>query len=1110
MEESKQSKGKEYKYHAFISYRHADNKVQGRQWATWLHQAIETYEVPKDLVGKKNERGDVIPQRIYPIFRDEEELPAHANLGTSIVSALEQTNLLVVLCSPRAVASTYVADEIDYFKKLGGSDRIIAAMIDGEPNTSWDDSKLKLGFTKEDECFPIPLQFEYDQNGNPTDKHAEPIAADFRINNDGKSEEGFTTPVAYREHLKSSTELDKKAIDKKVETYQQQLHLMLLKIIAGILGVPLGELTQRDKEYQLEQERLKAKKLQQWLGAVALLAILAVGAGVFAYVQKDEADRQKVVAQEHQHLAIEKRDEALLTQSQFLLEQVKQENEKGNFDTALLIGLNALPGVYGGERPFPQNISPVNNAIDRSMLHSILNSKETRLTSSGISGIEQDANQALLSTVFYNGEVKIWSLNEMKLLWTLKNKRKKINNVKFNPDGTQIAVSYFNGNTIDIYSTATKEVIHSIRTRSRYLSFGGENPFSRSGKEIVLKGSNEIFVFATTNAKKIKQHSFEVPLKNDGQSFMQNIISASFNADDKLFIKTSAYSKNSEYRVFLWESKEQVKKILDQEGLFLITNKNYDVALTVSSSAGSADAGKVFTIAQPSAAYDIKIENGFDNAKFENSGKYLAVKAKNNSLEIYTKDTWKKIQSWKYADKIRRYQFLPNNEIAVIIETKEGDEICGRNIITGDKLGCIKQRDGLTQQAFSSKGNLLITGTWDNDIYIWDYDITRPKFVSAEREAIQKIIFNPEGNQMAVIGKRSLNLVPYQSDSPILETDQSELYSNYGINPYTVNFSGDGKVLISAVSKKLYIWSTSTGRSLFDIPINAHAYKAIIHSQNNLIATQEDMGGLNVWSMEKKEKIFSKPKMKGGFIAFSPDGLFIANVAPDYSRSESYEVVTIWNIESGEKVYDSAIGKARQVIFSPYGEKILVVGDSYVELRHIKNDKLLRSYKFDTMIKTVTVNSQWNAFVVSFMTNQIVINSLEKKSILHTLKLNASALDVKYSPDDTLVLSVNQSPSSVSLFSAITGELLTEINHPIAISTASFNPDGNEIILGLKNGGIIYWPIERGNIVDRAIKSLPKNRTCLSPMEREKYYLPKLTPKQWKERGCVQHIKNNK
>ena len=310
-----------YKYHAFISYRHADNKVHGRQWATWLHQAIETYDVPKDLVGKKNGRGDVIPARIYPIFRDEEELPAHADLGTSIVGALEQTNLLVVLCSPRAVASTYVADEIDYFKKLGGSDRIIAAMIDGEPNTSWDDSKLKLGFTKEDECFPLPLQFEYDQDGNPTEKHAEPIAADFRINNDGKPEQGFTTPAAYREHLKKTTKLDNKAIDKKVNAYQQQIHLMLLKIIAGILGVPLGELTQRDKEYQLEQERLKAKKLRQWLGAVVMLAIVAVGTGVFAYFQKEKAQeatiqvlKEKERAEKSEKTAIREQEKAQLAE----------------------------------------------------------------------------------------------------------------------------------------------------------------------------------------------------------------------------------------------------------------------------------------------------------------------------------------------------------------------------------------------------------------------------------------------------------------------------------------------------------------------------------------------------------------------------------------------------------------------------------------------------------------------------------------------------------------------------------------------------------------------------------------------------------------------------
>jgi hypothetical protein len=68
------------RYAVFLSYRHADNKEQGRQWATWLHQVLEGYEIPADLIGTKNNKGDTIPASLYPVFRDEEELPADADL----------------------------------------------------------------------------------------------------------------------------------------------------------------------------------------------------------------------------------------------------------------------------------------------------------------------------------------------------------------------------------------------------------------------------------------------------------------------------------------------------------------------------------------------------------------------------------------------------------------------------------------------------------------------------------------------------------------------------------------------------------------------------------------------------------------------------------------------------------------------------------------------------------------------------------------------------------------------------------------------------------------------------------------------------------------------
>lgn len=292
-----------YKYRAFISYRHADNKEPGRQWATWLHQAIETFEVPADLVGKKNTHGDVIPARIYPVFRDEEDLPADANLGKAIVNALDSSQLLIVLCSPRAAVSTYVANEIDHFKSSGNSDRIIAVIIDGEPNSSWDEGKLDSGFNVENECFPVPLQFEYDALGNRTQNHVEPIAADFRTNHDGTNAQGWTSIEAYRQRLKANSGFSNKAIQEKISTYQRRQHLMLLKIIAGILGVPLRELSQRDKAYQLELEREKAKKLKRWLGAVLLLTMVAVSAGIYAYLKQQEALSNGIIANEQRDKA---------------------------------------------------------------------------------------------------------------------------------------------------------------------------------------------------------------------------------------------------------------------------------------------------------------------------------------------------------------------------------------------------------------------------------------------------------------------------------------------------------------------------------------------------------------------------------------------------------------------------------------------------------------------------------------------------------------------------------------------------------------------------------------------------------------------------------------
>ena len=111
------------KYHAFLSYSHADEAA-----AAQLHRALERYAIPRRL-----RRAHGLPARLYPVFRDVEELAAGASLSTRLRDALDASRWLIVLCSPKACESKYVASEIEHFLGRHGPERILCVLLEGEP-----------------------------------------------------------------------------------------------------------------------------------------------------------------------------------------------------------------------------------------------------------------------------------------------------------------------------------------------------------------------------------------------------------------------------------------------------------------------------------------------------------------------------------------------------------------------------------------------------------------------------------------------------------------------------------------------------------------------------------------------------------------------------------------------------------------------------------------------------------------------------------------------------------------------------------------------------------------------------------------------------------------
>ena len=99
------------RYYAFLSYSHKDKEL-----ADWLHRELEKFRVPHSLAGKLTANG-VVPRRLTPVFRDQHDLSAGADLGEEIKAALAASQFLVVLCSPTAATSRWTNAEIESFKR---------------------------------------------------------------------------------------------------------------------------------------------------------------------------------------------------------------------------------------------------------------------------------------------------------------------------------------------------------------------------------------------------------------------------------------------------------------------------------------------------------------------------------------------------------------------------------------------------------------------------------------------------------------------------------------------------------------------------------------------------------------------------------------------------------------------------------------------------------------------------------------------------------------------------------------------------------------------------------------------------------------------------------
>jgi len=238
----------EYRYAAFISYRHVE---PDRTMAKWLHSELETYRVPRRLALARG-----FPRRLGRVFRDEEELPASADLSREIERALKQSRFLIVVCSARTPASDWVNAEVVRFRQMGRHDQILALLIEGEPAESFPQALREIRQTVVDEEGLSREEIE----------KVEPLADDVR-------------------RLRNESE---RALKRKAK----------LRMLACILGCHFDDLRRREHQWPARRIAYLVVLLAISIIVMAGLTFIALAQRKAAMVQRAEAVAQKVLPDE--------------------------------------------------------------------------------------------------------------------------------------------------------------------------------------------------------------------------------------------------------------------------------------------------------------------------------------------------------------------------------------------------------------------------------------------------------------------------------------------------------------------------------------------------------------------------------------------------------------------------------------------------------------------------------------------------------------------------------------------------------------------------------------------------------------------------------------------
>ena len=406
-----------------------------------------------------------------------------------------------------------------------------------------------------------------------------------------------------------------------------------------------------------------------------------------------------------------------------------------------------------------------------------------------------------------------------------------------------------------------------------------------------------------------------------------------------------------------------------------------------------------------------------------------------------------------------------------VLSASADNTVVGWDVAEGEMTGwLLKHPDAVTALAWSPDNRHVLTACADRVARLWDLETNQAIHQwRVGNLSLQAVAFSPRGEAVILASDGTAQFREWDGRQP---SNGDQPYQQLQLDPrraWSLDFSPDGRMLLSAGGDEAQLWDLKTGRPGMQFARQGSIASARFSPDGRRIVTSSWDTTAKIWDAATGV-VARRLTGHDGFVndaTFCPENRRVVTASDD-------RTARLWDAETGELLvrFTGHRDRVRTALFSPDARHVLTASNDGTAriwdtatgtLRHVlgTHDRAVLCAAYSADGRYLVTGGEDNGALVWDVSG-------EEPAVLARLEGHSAAVtDVAFSPSGTRVVTVSQDHTAIvwdprpaaDAGSEPRGtELLTLKGHTNELTSVSFSPAGRSVLTSCRDGDLILWP----------------------------------------------------